>query len=109
MVLGLKPIGKLTTFDNYLSVVKNKGPVCILGPQSLERLIISCVYLSDEQNLRGADPLKSLTLSPFTKDANSSNLLLQRNYHTLPSIEVLCRTKVLNCPCTQTYVESKSS
>ena len=26
MVLGLKPIGKLTTFDKYLSVRQNQGP-----------------------------------------------------------------------------------
>ena len=25
MVLGLKPMGKLTTFDKYLSVIQNQG------------------------------------------------------------------------------------
>ena len=76
MVLGLKLMGKLITFDKYLSVRQNKGPVWILGPQSLKRLITSSIYLSDEQNLRGVRLLSSPTLSPFSKDANSSDLLL---------------------------------
>ena len=76
MVLGLKLMGKLITFDKYLSVGQNKGPVWILRPQSLKRLIISSIYLSDEQNLKGVCLLGSPTLSPFSKDVNSSELLL---------------------------------
>ena len=76
MVLGLKPMGKLKTFDKYLSVGQNKGPVWILGPQSLKRLIAPSIYLSDEQNLKGLHFLGSPTLSPFSKDVNSSDLLL---------------------------------
>ena len=76
MVLRLKPIGKLITLDKYLSVGQNKGPVWILGPQSLKRLITSSIYLSDEQNLKGVRLLGSSTLSPFSKDVNSSDLLL---------------------------------
>ena len=70
MVLGLKPVGKLITFDKYLSVGQNKGSVWILGPQSLKRLIISSLYLSSEQNLKGVRLLGSPTLSPFGKDVN---------------------------------------
>ena len=76
MVLGLKLMGRLITFDKYLSVGQNKGPVWILGPQSLKRLITSSIYLSDEQNLKGVRLLGTPTLSPFSKDVNSSNLLL---------------------------------
>ena len=76
MVLGLKPVGKLITFDKYLNVGQNKGPVWILGPQFLKRLITSSIYLSDEQNLKGVRLLGSPTLSPFSKDVNSSDLLL---------------------------------
>ena len=76
MVLGLKLMGKLITFDKYLSVGQNKGPVWILGPQSLKRLIISSIYLSDKQNLKGVCLLRSPTLSPFSKEVNSSDLLL---------------------------------
>ena len=76
MVLGLKPMGKLITFDKNLSVGQNKGLVWILGPQSLKRLITSSIYLSDEQNLKGVRLLGSPTLSPFSKDVNSSGLLL---------------------------------
>ena len=76
MVLGLKPMGKLITFDKYLSVGQNKGPVWILKPQSLKRLITSSIYLSDKQNLKGVRLLESPTLSPFSKDVNSSDLLL---------------------------------
>ena len=53
MVLGLKPMGKLITLDKYLSVGQNKGPVWLLRPQSLKRLITSSIYLSDKQNLKG--------------------------------------------------------
>ena len=53
MVLALKPMGKLITLDKYLSVGQNKGPVWLLKPQSLKRLITSSIYLSDEQNLKG--------------------------------------------------------
>ena len=53
MVLALKPMGKLITLDKYLSVGQNKGPVWLLRPQSLKRLITSSIYLSDEQNLKG--------------------------------------------------------
>ena len=103
MVLGLKPMGKLITFDNYLSVRQNqglawssnsnlwgklitfdkylsvgqnKGPVWILIPQSLKRLIISSIYLNDKQNLKGVRLLGLPTLSPFSKDVNSSDFLL---------------------------------
>ena len=48
MILELKPMEKLITFDKNLSVGQNKGPVWILGPQSLKRLITSSIYLSDE-------------------------------------------------------------
>ena len=76
MVLGLKLIGKLITFDKYLSVGQNKDPVWILGPQSLKRLITSSIYPSDKQNLKGVRLLGTPTLSLFSKDVNSSNLLL---------------------------------
>ena len=76
MVLGLKPMGKLITFGKYLNVGQNKGPVWILGPQSLKRLITSSIYLSDEQNLKGVRLLGLPTLSSFSKDVNSSDLLL---------------------------------
>ena len=76
MALELKPMGKLITFDKYLSVGQNKGPVWILGPQALKRLITSSIYLSDEQNLKGIRLLRSPTLSPFSKGVNSSGLLL---------------------------------
>ena len=76
MVLRLKPMGKLITFDKYLSVGQNKGPVWILIPQSLKRLIISSIYLNDKQNLKGVCLLGPPTLSPFSKDVNSSDLLL---------------------------------
>ena len=56
MVLELKPMEKLIIFYKYLSVGQNKGPVWILGPQPLKRLIISSIYLSDEQNLKGVHP-----------------------------------------------------
>ena len=75
MVLGLKPMGKLITFDKNLSVGQNKGLVWILGPQSLKRLIASSIYMSDEQNLKGVCLLRSPTLSPFSKGVNSSSLL----------------------------------
>ena len=68
MVLRLKPMGKLIIFDKYLGVGQNKGPVWILRPQSLKRLITSIIYLSDEQNLKGVHLLGSPTLSPFNKD-----------------------------------------
>ena len=73
MVLGLKPMGKLIIFYKYLSVRQNKGPVRILRPQSLKRLIISSIHLSDEHNLKGACLLGPPTLSPFGKDVNSSD------------------------------------
>ena len=76
MVLRLKPIGKLVIFDKYLSVGQNKGPVWILRPQPLKKLITSSIYLSDEQNLKRVRLLESSTLSPFSKDVNSSDLLL---------------------------------
>ena len=71
MVLGLKPMGKLIIFDKYLSVGQNKGPVWILRPQSLKRLITSSIYLSDVQNLKGIRLLGSPTLSRLSKDVNS--------------------------------------
>ena len=71
MVLRLKPVGKLITFDNYFNVGQNKGPVWILGPQSFKRLIISSIYLSDEQNLKGVRLLESPILLPFSEDVNS--------------------------------------
>ena len=71
MVLGLKLMGKLIIFDKYLSVGQNKGPVWILRPQSLKRLITSSIYLSDEQNLKGIRLLGSPTLSRLSKDVNS--------------------------------------
>ena len=70
MVLGLKPMGKLITFDKNLSVGQNKGLVWILGPQSLKRLITSSIYLSDEHNLKGVRLLGSPTLTPFSRDVN---------------------------------------
>ena len=73
MVLELKPMGKLITFDKYLSVGQDKGLVWILKPQSLKRLITSSIYLSDEQNLKGVYLLGSRTLSPFDKDVNPSD------------------------------------
>ena len=76
MVLELKPMGKLITFEKYLCVGHNKGPVWILEPQSLKRLIISSIYLSDEQILKGVRLLRMPILSPFSKDVNSLNLLL---------------------------------
>ena len=71
MVLELKPMGKLITFDKYLSVGQDKGLVWILKPQSLKRLITSSIYLSDEQNLKRVRLLRSPTFSPFSKDVNS--------------------------------------
>ena len=71
MVLGLKTIGKLIIFDKYLSVGQNKGPVWILRPQSLKRLIASSIYLCDEQNLKGVRLFESPTLSLLSKDVNS--------------------------------------
>ena len=76
MVLGLKPMGKLIVLDKYLIVGKNKGPVWILGPQSLDGLITPNIYLSDEQNLKGVCLLGSPTLSPFSKYVNSLDHLL---------------------------------
>ena len=75
MVLGLKLMGKQITFDKYLSVRQNKGPVWILEPQSLKRLITQSIYLSDEQNLEGVHLLGSPTPSPFSENVNSSNHL----------------------------------
>ena len=80
MVLGLEPMGKLITLDKYLSVGQNKGPVWILGPQFLKRLIISSIYLSDEQNLKGVCLLGLPTLSPFGKDVNPSDHKLIRKF-----------------------------
>ena len=76
MVLRLKPMGKLIALDKYLIVGQNKGPVWILGPQSMKGLITPNIYLSDEQNLEGIRLLGSPTLSSFSKDVNSSDLLL---------------------------------
>ena len=76
VVLGLKPMWKLITLDKQLSVGQNNGPVWILGPQSSKRFIISYIYLSDEQNLKGVHLLESPSLSPFNKDVNSLDLLL---------------------------------
>ena len=71
MVLRLKPMGKLIALDKYLIVGQNKGPVWILGPQSLNGLITPNIYLSDEQNLEGVRLFGSPTFSPFSKDVNS--------------------------------------
>ena len=71
MVLGLKPMEKLIIFYKYLSVGQNKGPVWILGPQSLKRLITSSIYLSDEQNLKGICLFELPTFSRLSKDVNS--------------------------------------
>ena len=76
MVFRLKPMGKLIALDKYLIVGQNKGPVWILGPQSMKGLITPNIYLSDEQNLEGVRLLESSTLSPFSKDVSSSDLLL---------------------------------
>ena len=76
MVFRLKPMGKLIALDKYLIVGQNKGPVWILGPQSMKGLITPNIYLSDEQNLEGVRLLESSTLSPFSKDVNSPDLLL---------------------------------
>ena len=75
MVLRLKFMGKLIALDKNLIIGQNKGPVWILGPQSLKGLITLNIYLSDEQNLEGVRLLGSPTLSPFSKDVNSSDLL----------------------------------
>ena len=75
MVFGLKPMGKLIALDKYLIVGQNKGPVWILGPQSLKGLITPNIYLSDEQNLEGVHLLGSPTPSPFSENVNSSNHL----------------------------------
>ena len=80
MVLELKPMGKLIIFDKYLSVGQNKGSVWILEPQPLKRLITSSIYLSDEQNLKGVCLLGSPTLSPFSKNVNSSNHKTMRKF-----------------------------
>ena len=80
MVLGPKHMGKLITLDKYLSVGQNKGPVWILGSQSLKRLITSSIYLIDEQNLKGVRLLESPTLSPFGKDINPSNHKLMKKF-----------------------------
>ena len=71
MVVKLKPMWKLITFEKYLDVGQKKDPVWILGPQSFKTLIISSIYLSDEQNLKGVRLLESPILSPFSKDVNS--------------------------------------
>ena len=71
MILGFKLMGKLIIFYKYLSIGQNKGPVWILGPQPLKRLITSSIYLSDEQNLKGIRLLGSPTLSRLSKDVNS--------------------------------------
>ena len=76
MVFGLKPMGKLIALNKYLIVGQNKGPIWILGPQSLKGLITPNIYLSDKQNLEGVRLLGSPTLSPFSKDVNSLDLLL---------------------------------
>ena len=76
MVLRLKHVGKLIALDKHLNVGQNKGPVWILGPQSLKRLITQSIYLSDEQNLEGVHLLELPTPSPFSKGVNSSDLLL---------------------------------
>ena len=73
MVLGLKFMGKLINFDKHLSVGQNKGPVWILEPQSLKRLITSSIYLSDEQNLKGVRLFGSPTFSPLSEGVNSSD------------------------------------
>ena len=73
MVLELKPMGKLVTLDKYLSAGQDKGPVWILEPQSLKRLITSSIYLSDKQNLKGVYLLGLPALSLFNKDANPPN------------------------------------
>ena len=75
MVLRLKFMGNLIALDKNLIIGQNKGPVWILGPQSLKGLITPNIYLSDEQNLEGVRLLGSPTLSPFSKDVNSSDLL----------------------------------
>ena len=74
MVLRLKHVGKLIALDKHLNVGQNKGPVWILGPQSLNGLITPNIYLSDKQNLEGVRLLGSPTLSPFSKDVNSLDL-----------------------------------
>ena len=76
MVFGLKPMGKLIALNKYLIVGQNKSPIWILGPQSLKGLITPNIYLSDKQNLEGVRLLGSPTLSPFSKDINSLDLLL---------------------------------
>ena len=70
MVLELKPMEKLIISNKYLSIRQNKSPVWILRPQSLKRLITPSIYLSDEQNLKGARLLGPPTLSLFGKDVN---------------------------------------
>ena len=66
-------MGKLIALDKYLIVGRNKGLVWILGPQSLERLVTSSIYLSEEQNLKGVCLLELPTLSPFIKGVNPSD------------------------------------
>ena len=62
---------KLIIFDKYLGIGQNKGSVWILRLQPLKRLITSSIYLSDEQNLKGACLLGSPTLSSLNKGVNS--------------------------------------
>ena len=50
MVLGLKPMGKLITFDNYLSVRQNQDLAMVLGLKLMGKLIIFDNYLSVRQN-----------------------------------------------------------
>ena len=67
MVLRFKPIGKLIALDKYLIVGQNKGPIWILGPQSLKELITPNIYLSDKQNLEEVRLLGSPTFHHSTK------------------------------------------
>ena len=78
MVLRLKPMGELITFDNYLS---------------------------DEQNLKGVRLLESPTLSPFGKDVNPSDQMLGKNKHPDVIINVVQSHNAL-WPPRITYIKS---
>ena len=50
MVLELKPMGKLITFDNYLSIRQNQGLAWSFRLKPMRKLITSDNYLSVRQN-----------------------------------------------------------
>ena len=50
MVLGLKPMGKLITCDNYLGVRQNQGIAWSSDPKPMKKLITCDNYLGVRQN-----------------------------------------------------------